>query len=465
MEDDQRDPHEPSRDHDDALEETLEQLLPVPDEAPTEPGRIDSPLDNLLPVPGDEYIAADDASTSEELEVDTTADGVDDIIVLAASDVVTPHGDDDATTSWVDDNEPLSDESEMFAAITADEVATASTDLGDDQGDMNEDAATTEPTDGICPGCGSEVGTVAYCPRCGTEQAPTTRAAAILLPLIAWTKPLSARITLLSGAALVLLALLADSGAAALIIGSAILPVVMISRIAMEVRQQKREHQVQVLLMAFGGFVLGLIIAWLGARTVGNAWFDSGVFNYGAAGFGGSFAHTAGSAPFLVWLMNGLILPILTIAAIGALPYGLRLSTNMPPRESSGVLLSAAVAAGYVFASAVAFFRPLFTESAPTLGTSEWTLTIIGLAVIRPLVWIFAGAIIGAVVWRYMRTADLGAVMVPGIIAIALPLLFSLFTLGVASVSLWLEVLLGLIFAAAGWYLYRRYLLAAMKQH
>ncbi|MCO5219886.1 MAG: hypothetical protein M9909_13770 [Thermomicrobiales bacterium] len=461
MEDDQRDFHEPSADHDDALEETLEQLLPVPDEAPTEPGQIDSPIDNLLPLPGESYTAPDDASTSEELEVDTTADGVDDIIVLAES---VPRGDDDATTSWLDDNEPLSDESDFIAAMTADESETESTDTGEGLHDVSEDATTTEPVAGICPGCGDEVGAVAYCPRCGTEQVPTTRTAAILLPLIAWTKPLSARITLLGGAALVLLALLADSGAAALIIGSAILPVIMVSRIAMEVRQQKREHQVQVLLMAFGGLVLGLIIAWLGSRTVNNSWFDSGVLNYGAAGFGGMYAHTAGSAPFLVWLMNGLILPILTIAAIGALPYGLRLSTNMPSRESSGVLLSAAVAAGYVIASAIAFFRPLFSESAPSLGTSEWTLTIIGLAVVRPLVWIFAGAIIGAVVWRYMRTADLGTVMVPGVIAIALPLLFSLVTLGMESVSLWLEVLLGLVFAAAGWYLYRRYLLAAMKQ-
>lgn len=461
MEEDQRDFHEPSADHDDALEETFEQLLPVPDEAPSEPGQIDSLIDDLLPIPGEDNTATDDASTSEELEVDTTADGVDDIIVL--SDDVIPHGDDDATTSWMDDNEPLNNESDIYAAATVGEAESESTDLGENLDNTNDEAS--EPVSGVCPGCGAEVGAVAYCPRCGTEQVPTTRTAAILLPLIAWTKPLSARITLLGGAVLVLLALLANSGAAALIIGSAILPVVMVSRIAMEVRQQKREHQVQVLLMAFGGLVLGLIIGWLGSRTVDNSWFDNGALSYGAAGFGGTYANIAGSAPFIVWLTNGLVLPILTIAIIGALPYGLRLSTNMPARESSGVLLSAAVAAGYVIASAIVFFRPLFTESAPALGTSEWTLTIIGLAVVRPLVWIFGGAIIGAVVWRYIRTASLGAVMIPGIIAIALPLLFSLFTLGVESVSLWLEVVLGLIFAGAGWYLYRRYLLAAMKQN
>lgn len=82
MEEDPRDANESSAITDDELEETFEQLLPVPEEPQPEPGQIDSPIDELLPVPGEESAASDDATTSEELEVDTTADGIDDIIPL-----------------------------------------------------------------------------------------------------------------------------------------------------------------------------------------------------------------------------------------------------------------------------------------------------------------------------------------------------------------------------------------------
>lgn len=67
------------------LENTLESLLPVPEETDaqrTTHTRVDGPIDEVLPAPEHADAATDDASTREELEVDTSADDVDDIVPL-----------------------------------------------------------------------------------------------------------------------------------------------------------------------------------------------------------------------------------------------------------------------------------------------------------------------------------------------------------------------------------------------
>lgn len=66
----------------DSLDDVIDQLLPVPDDAePGETGQVTGKIDVVTPVPerSPETIE-DDASTQEELDVDTSADGIDDII-------------------------------------------------------------------------------------------------------------------------------------------------------------------------------------------------------------------------------------------------------------------------------------------------------------------------------------------------------------------------------------------------
>src|SRR5690606_5456359 len=152
---------------------------------------------------------------------------------------------------------------------------------------------------------------------------------------------------------------------------------------------------------------------------------------------------TVGNAPFLVWLTSGLLLPLVVILAIGAAPAALRMALAMPPKESNGMMLSAGVAAGYMIGSVIVFYWPLYTELSPIMTTSEWTLTILGVTVVHHLVWVYSGAILGAVVWRYLRDATLAAIAMPAGIAIGLPLAFSLVSLAVSPAGLWAAIVVG----------------------
>lgn len=418
---------EPGHEPENNVDNKLDSLLPVPDDSTEHKhDQVDGPIDELLPIPGEPDMSTDDASTREELEVDTTADGIDDFIPL--------NDPDDAGKSNDPEPPPTSDAKK------------------DDPADTSE-----------CPICGSEVGQSRFCPECGTEQVPTSRAMARIAPIFMWSRPLAIRVTLSIGALLALLALLGDSGAIALIITASTLPVVLLIRLADQLGGKSRDSWVQISMMALVGVAAGLPIAWLATRMVRRSWFDGGVISFGATNFGGIAVETAGSAPFLVWLTSGILLPLVVLLAIAAAPAALRMALSLPPRESTGMILTAGAAAGYVVGSSAVFYWPMFTEMAPVMSTSQWTLTILGVAVIRPLVWVYSGAMLGAVVWRYLRNASLPGIAVPASIAIGLPLIFSIVSLVVASTGLWISTVIGLIFSAAAVYLHARFLNTAFS--
>lgn len=489
MRDDTTRPLHSDRDNPDDMDNQIDELLPAP-AAPGGSGHddVDSAMDTLLPTPGHEHHSADDATTREELEVDTTDDGIDDII-----DPSRREGD----IREDDDHPPEQDEPGDTGPDTIDGVAVgAEIDPDDTAGseyaghnsgrstgshspeDESHEHATFRATSDAyasvngpaetenvhqCPACGAAIGSVAYCPVCGTDQYPDTRLAKVFSPLFSWTRPLPIRTVFLVGALLVLLALLGDSGTNALVIAAIMVPIALLIHIALQVQHHASISWIQIGVMLFIGLIGGLPLAWLAARLVKRSWFDTGVLNFGAAGFGGDFAEAAGVAPFFVWLVVGFLVPIVIILGIGAAPAALRMVLNHHPAESTGMVLSATVATGFVIASAVMYYRPLYSEMAPRMSTSQWTLTILGLGVIRPLVWVFGGAMIGAVVWRFLRTASPASVTVPAAIAAIIPLGFAVLSLAAGPAGHWVETLVGLGFAVAAVYFYRRFLTTALR--
>lgn len=428
MTDERENPSGPNANPEDTIDNTLDSLLPVPDEqqhhAP-EHGQVNGPIDEVLPPPGEPDLSADDASTREELEVDTTADGIDDFIPL--------HGDDSTEEPDREAESP--------------------------QGDERDGEADTQQ----CLICGKPVAELRFCPNCGTEQVPTSRVVSKLAPLFMWSRPLAVRVTLSIGALLALLALLADSGALALIVTASTLPMVLMVRLADQLNGQHQRSWIQVGMMALVGAAVGLPIAWLGTRMVRRSWFEGGTLHFGATNFGGIGVEAVGNAPVLIWLTNGFLLPMVMVLTIGAAPAALRMALALSPRETTGMLLSAGTAVGYVIGSATVFYWPLHAEMAPVMSTSEWTLTILGMAALRPLVWVSFGAILGAVVWRYLRDASPGGIAVPAAMAISLPLGYSLASLAIAPFGLWGSVTIGVVFAAAGVYLQSHFLKSALR--
>lgn len=403
-----------------SIENSMDSLLPIPNADATVPAdidEVDGTIDEVLPIPGDTYEAADDTSTREELEVDTTADGIDDRVPVQP-----------ATDAQASENPGISDE-------------------------------PTVPSE--CMICGATVAGTRYCQDCGTEQVPASAAYAKIAPFFAWSRPLAIRAALSFGAVLALLALLADSGTTALIIAAATLPMVLLIHLADKLGGLNRIGWIQIGMMILVGLASGLPISWISARMVSESWFEVGVLNFGAANFGGIAVEASGNAPFLVWLTSGILFPTIVILIIGAAPAGLRMALSMPPHETTGMILSAGVAAGYLLGSAIVYYQALYSELPPIMSTSEWTLTIIGVSAVRPVIWVYSGAILGAVVWRYLRNASLPDVGVPAAIAVGLPLGYSIVSLAIAPAGLWASILLGIIFAGVTTYLLGEFVLTA----
>src|SRR5699024_5000896 len=129
----------------------------------------------------------------------------------------------------------------------------------------------------------------------GTSGQPTTlvgrvqeRVENILSPIGQWTRPPGIRFILGLGGLLVLIALLANNGGLAMIIGAAVLPITLT---LWGVHRNVVKPASSLLLAGFGivGVLVGAILGWLGSLIVSSTWFDTGVLNYGAAGLGGTF--------------------------------------------------------------------------------------------------------------------------------------------------------------------------------
>lgn len=403
------------------LSNKLDSLLPSPgdkEEVAAQHDQVDGPLDEVLPLPGRPSASDDDASTREELEVDTSADGVDDFIPLYGADSEAP------------------------------------------------ETATKSDGNSTCIICGEPISGTRFCPTCGTEQVPASLAISKLAPLFMWSRPLAIRVTLSFGALLTLLALLADSGTTALIIGASTLPIVILIRLSEQLGGMSRNELGQAGMMVLVGVTAGLPIAWLSTSMVSRSWFDTGVVNFGATNFGGVAVETVGNAPLIVWVTSGILFPLIMIIVIGSAPAALRMALAMPPHEATGMMLSAAVASGYMIGAAIVFYRPLYYEIPPIMSTSEWTLTIAGIAVIHPIVWVYSSAVLGAVVWRNLGDSSVSGVAVPASIAVCLPLAFAVAGLALGPRGLWMSTVFGIVLAGFAVWLHARFLnTAVLREH
>lgn len=259
---------------------------------------------------------------------------------------------------------------------------------------------------------------------------------------------------LLGGAVLILVALLASSAGTALIVASALVSILIVLGLT---QQDVFEHESSLLITGVGviGGVIGLIIGALESWLANSNWFDSGQLNYGAAGFGGRFADRAGTAPFSVWFLNGLILPLVALAAIAVAPVALRRLPQFRNEVMDGVILVGASAAGFATGTALVFWAPMLGDRGPQTSVGDWTLTTIGVVLLRPVVITLAGAMLGAGIWRYMILPRISTIIVPAAGSIGAFLLLTTGSIQIQPAALWLETIWTLLVAAAAFVVYR----------
>lgn len=311
---------------------------------------------------------------------------------------------------------------------------------GDDAGAGKEDSSAA-PTSGVG--------------RIGDRLGDSVQA-----PLAMFTTPAHRRV-IVGGFALILIAMLANSGGLALIVLSAILPIM----IAITLTQHdvfEKESNLLVTAVGAGGAVVGVILSLLSNWIQSSQWFDDGVLNYGAAGFGGRFADAAGAAPFVVWSLVGLVIPAVAIAGIAAVPIALRRWPQFRNEVMDGVILTSASAAGFAIGASVVYWWPMIGDPGPQTNVSDWTLSIIGVSLLRTAVITFCGAMIGAGVWRYMVTPSASVIVLPAAGGVLGYLLLTFGSIQLQAAGNWPEFLWVALLLAAVFLLFRRVLEGAI---
>lgn len=291
--------------------------------------------------------------------------------------------------------------------------------------------------------------------RSGSRLAESLRS--YLDPRLHMFSTIPHRRVLAAGIVLILLCLLANSGGLALIVLSAIVPILIVITLTQHDVFEK-ESNLLVAAVGAGGAVAGIVLSLLSAWIQASQWFDTGVLNFGAAGFGGRFADAAGSAPFIVWSLVGLVIPAVAVAGIAGIPVGMRRWPQFRNEVMDGVILTGASAAGFSIGACIVYWWPVIADPGPQTNVSDWTLSIIGVTLLRPAVITLCGAMIGAGIWRYMVTPTASVAVLPAVGGVVGYLLLTFGSIQLQATGNWPEFLWIALLLAAVFVLYRRVL-------
>jgi hypothetical protein len=259
------------------------------------------------------------------------------------------------------------------------------------------------------------------------------------------------------GLGLVLVFLLGNSGGLALIALASLGPLLILVTLTQHDVFEKESSLVIAGVAVVGG-IAGIILSALASWVQGEQWFDTGVLNYGAGGFGGRFADRAGSAPAVVWLLVGLAIPALALLTFGGVPIALRRWPQFRNEVMDGAILGGACAAGFAIGSAIVYWWPMVAGSGPLTSVSDWTISILGVALVRPVVITLCGAMIGAGIWRYMIRKSLVVALPAAIGGIGGYLLLTFGSIQLQASGIWAEFLWTLLVLAAVFTVYRKVL-------
>ena len=268
-----------------------------------------------------------------------------------------------------------------------------------------------------CPNCGSSVEALAYCGVCGraipqrqAEPDPGWRGR--VEQAIATVREQPQRTFLIAAAVIIFLVLLSGNAALAAIIGLLVVPFLVVNYLT-RLDLFEREPWTLMAGVVGTGAAAGLVGGWLSSLVFDRLWFGDTRLNIGAVGFPGIVATGEGSVPFSVLLINGILIPVLFGAAVLGGPVFLRRWSVFRNEVLDGFTLGALAAAGFATLSAAVYFWPAVLSDLPDRPVSDWTAIVAGIGVIRPIVMILSGAMLGAAIWQYSAKRKLTEIAIP----------------------------------------------------
>ncbi len=265
-----------------------------------------------------------------------------------------------------------------------------------------------------CLQCGADVEALGYCGVCGAslrDSATASPRSALgrIERLGGAGRSQLGKLTLLLGSIAILAALLAGTAGVALAIAAFLPPLLIVIRLR-RLDVFEREPIRAWYLAGLGGFLAGLATAIGDAFVIERFWFSGSTFHAGAAGFAGEPAVGQGPPPVAVLAFGGIVLPLAGLGLQFALPLLLR---RLPPLRNEvvdGVILGASAGGGFAASTAIVYFWPLMLDTVSAIGVADATATILGVIVIRPVLFCLISGLIGAGIWRSalsQRAADL----------------------------------------------------------
>jgi len=208
----------------------------------------------------------------------------------------------------------------------------------------------------------------------------------------------------IAGALLALLSLLSNNAGLAIIFASLVIPVGFLVEIS---RRDliKDEPRWSTPAMLAWGIVAGIVMGIIGAAVAAEWWIEGAVLHVGAAGFGGEAADQEGSPGFAVLLLIGIVLPVLGVAFAALGPYWMRRYPEFRNEVMDGVSLGAAAGCGLATGSTIVFVWPLVEGGSADGGSvSDWTALLLGVLVMRPVIFGMIVSFVCGGIWHTAMT-------------------------------------------------------------
>jgi len=261
----------------------------------------------------------------------------------------------------------------------------------------------------------------------------------------------------------VLVALLLNNAGIAILLSVFIVPILLLLFLT-DLDLFEREPWPAILGALGAGAVIGLIFGTISAWLTGAFWIEGATFYAGAAGYGARFAEAEGTPPIGWIALGGVIIPAIVVIACAIAPVFLRRWPVMRNEVMDGVTLGAAAGSGYAAATAVVHYWPAIVQGQnPGGDVSDWSATLVGLIVLRPLIYGAFAAILCASIWQYaidQRAASLTRGVVFGVGGI---ILFSIVDLLIQPAGAAAELLWHLVVIVALWFVTRSAIRDALR--
>lgn len=265
-------------------------------------------------------------------------------------------------------------------------------------------------------------------------------------------------------ALVVLVALLLNNAGIAILLSVFVVPALLLLYLT-DLDLFEREPWSAILGALGAGFAIGLLFGTISAWLTGQFWISGASFYAGAAGFAARFAEAEGTPPIGWLLLGGMVIPAIVVIACAIAPVFMRRWPVLRNEVMDGLTLGAAAGCGYAAATTIVHFWPaILNDQNPGGDISDWTATLTGLIVLRPLIYGAFAALLCSAIWQYaldQRSSSLIRGVVSGVGGIVIYSMVDMLIqpAGAAAELLWHLAVIGVL-----WFVVRAAIRSALAQ-